>query len=497
MDSVALLESYTNELATAVKTFSNHFRNTKVASTWLPSTSQLELPADALIEVHQARRRILANLVKVDALISKPTDFLQRITGQSQIVACLHWLGTLQVLACIPLTGSVPAKDLAELAGVPESQLLRIIRMTATSGFLCEPTRDYIAHTPLSAPFVTRPSYLDAALFLEEVQNPAALHMAAATQRLGSNGHETEEMSYNANEIPYNAAFGTERSFQTACEDKPKLAKQWAAFLKFAGDGDDELMEVLTRLDWNSLGDACVVEMGAKSTGSAMVLADLYPSLHIVVQMTESKTSAHYGAKQPRPSSSNRTLVSLPLFNSLSFPSNSSSSSNSIEGPFSTEELRTQELLSRITVQKRQFGDLQLIREAQVYILRLPAPSPSIHSSSLPSLILSELQAHLPILCSSPSATLLLTIRVVPEPGSVDPDVEQVARSRDLALLQVAGDRELEMKEVLELVEGCRDQRGSLVVVNRLKGRSSGNTVALGVKYQAYGTSVEGISYNA
>ena len=181
---------------------------------------------------------------------------------QSQLLASLHWLGTFQVLACIPLSGSVPAKDVSDLAGVPESQLIRIVRMTATAGFLCEPTPDHIAHTPLSAQFVTKPSYLDALLFLAEVQAPSALHMAAATQRSGSEeGEGIFGTVGKSGETPYNIAFNTQLSFQAACEQKTKLQRQWPTFLRYAGDVDDGLTEVLTKLDWSSLGSASVVEV--------------------------------------------------------------------------------------------------------------------------------------------------------------------------------------------------------------------------------------------
>ena len=39
-----------------------------------------------------------------------------------------------QVLAYNPLAGSVPPTDAADLAGVPNSELSRVVRMTATQG---------------------------------------------------------------------------------------------------------------------------------------------------------------------------------------------------------------------------------------------------------------------------------------------------------------------------------------------------------------------------
>lgn len=174
--------------------------------------------------------------------------------SQTQLLACLRWLGEFQVLACVPLNDSVPAKDVADLTGVPETQLRRIVRMTATAGFLHEPEPGYIAHTALSAPFVTQLCYLDAAMFLAETAAPAALQMAAATKLL-HNGQAAGDTT------AYALAFNTSQTFQAACEQRPKLQRQWPAFLRCAGDVDDSVPELLGRLDWLSLGSACIVDV--------------------------------------------------------------------------------------------------------------------------------------------------------------------------------------------------------------------------------------------
>lgn len=156
------------------------------------------------------------------------------------------------MLACIPLSGSVPAKDIADLTGVSETQLCRVVRMMATADFLHEPEPGYIAHTALSAPFVTKLIYLDAAMFLAETAAPAASQMAAATQR---HGHSNDGAS------AYTIAFNTSQTFQTACEQQPKLHRQWLAYRRCTGDIDDCVIELLSRLDWRNLGDACIVDV--------------------------------------------------------------------------------------------------------------------------------------------------------------------------------------------------------------------------------------------
>ena len=151
----------------------------------------------------------------------------------------------------------MPIEDVAGLSGVPEAQLARVIRLTATAGFLYEPQPALVAHSALSAPFVTNPSYLDAAMFLAEFAAPAALEMAPTTQRFGE--------SDRPNESAYNVALNTTKPFHTALQERTKLHRQWSAYLRHAGGlhEAEEVTDVLTRFDWTnvSTGSSLVVEV--------------------------------------------------------------------------------------------------------------------------------------------------------------------------------------------------------------------------------------------
>lgn len=129
--------------------------------------------------------------------------------------------------------------------------------MTATAGFLHEPQPGHIAHTALSTPFVTNFSYLDAAMFLAGTAAPIAFQMATATQRYGN--------SNSPNESAYTIAFNTSQSFKSACEERKKLQSQWSAYLRCAGDTGLSVTELLGRLDWRSLGNACIVDVSLLS----------------------------------------------------------------------------------------------------------------------------------------------------------------------------------------------------------------------------------------
>ncbi len=75
-------------------------------------------------------------------------------------------------------------------------------------------------------------------------------------------------------------------------------------------------------------------------------------------------------------------------------------------------------------------------------------------------------------------------MRLLPDPGSVDAAVEAAARTRDLVLLQLANERDFEVRELVDLVQGVGDASGRLAVVSRARGPDN-SVVALGVKFQA------------
>ena len=133
---------------------------------------------------------------------------------------------------------------------------------------------------------------------------------------------------------------------------------------------------------------------------------------------------------------------------------------------------------TRIKVAFRDTGMPQPVSGAAVYILHLPSAS---------ELARAELFRHLAPLRANSSIVLVLTTRILPEPGSLpDPRVEAVARARDLALLQLADEEEMEMAELRQIVDSVTDEFGRLVVANELRSHN-GLILALALKHKQHG----------
>ncbi|KAJ5448545.1 hypothetical protein N7445_003366 [Penicillium cf. griseofulvum] len=334
------LEGYARQLSDAAQALTSYYRLLH---------GQTSLFTKAPTEIQQSRQLILSNLTQIQILLREPGAFLQELATQNQYLACIRWLGEFQVLACIPLSHSVPFEDVAELAGIPESHLRRVVRMIATTGFLHEPEPGHVAHSTLSAHFVTRPSYLDAAMFLAEMAAPAALQMPATSRN------------------PVSASL----SMTTASSQQPKVQRQWSAYLQYGlGHTDVNALEPMDQFDWVGLGGATVVTSGTYAIPAIRSLAGRYPTLLRPIVQTDGDT-----------------------------------------GPDG--------VCPRITLQNRSQGTLQNVPDADVYVVGLPSPSPTLPVSTILDQMTSELRAHLPVARAvRRPAILLLAPRLLCNHGS-------------------------------------------------------------------------------
>ncbi|KAL4784876.1 hypothetical protein BJX76DRAFT_367276 [Aspergillus varians] len=380
------------------------------------------------------------------ATTTQPSHFLQQLTLQSQLLANLQWLCEFQVLACIPLDGEVGFEEVAEISNVPVDQLQRVVRLMMTAGFLCEKTGGYIAHTPLSASFVTGPDLLDAALFLAQVAVPAALTMPRSVHQAAA---------YNDGPTrPETRAMGLAADFDPT---QPKLQRQFTAYLAHGIlDEASAVDEVLRLVDWDSIGVTTVVDVHPQSTATVAMVAALVPTGQFVVQMS-SPNNGHSGLITGSVSGGGG-----PSWMTYHLPSSIS---------------------NRISVQSRAAGAPQTVIGPAIYVLRVSSPSPIQPWETLRGQTIMELQAHLHVLRTQPSSRLILTALVLPLPGVLDQGTEAMVRLRDISLLQLSKERQPSKAEIINLVTGIRDSAGGLALSREIHTPSSA-AIGLEVRYQ-------------
>nr|ACH72906.1 AflS [Aspergillus ochraceoroseus] len=385
-------------------------------------------------------------------MLTQPSNFLQQLALQTQILANLQWLCEFQVLACIPLEGSVAFEEVADISNVPADRLQRVVRLMTTTGFLCEPSHGHVAHTQLSASFVTEPALLDAALFLAQIAVPAALKMTPEVQPFCTSSDRPPAVGTEGGRRRAN-----DRFCRWSDSSQPKVQRQFAAYLAHGIlDEASAVDEVLKLVDWEGLGSTTVVDIHPPSITTAATLAALAPAIQFVVQTS---SPSGQGGLIPSPDGPGG-----PSWMTYHLPSSVS---------------------SRISVQSRAPATAQTVVGAALYIMRLPSPSPLLSWTTVRNQVMLELRAHLQVLRAQPTSRLLLTALVLPLPGAVDRGTEAMVRLRDLSLLQLSNDRQPSKPEIIELLATARDSGGGLVLSNEIRSPSSA-VIILEVRYQAY-----------
>ncbi|KAL4876807.1 hypothetical protein BJY04DRAFT_138619 [Aspergillus karnatakaensis] len=357
-------------------------------------------------------------------MAARPSHFLQQLALQMQVVAGLQWLCEFQVLACIPLDGTATFDEVAGISNVAVGQLQRVVRLMATADFLAEPTSGQIAHTPLSASFVTEPDLLDAGLFLAQTAGPAALRMSMSQSITEPTLHDRRWPSVGV-------------------EAQPKAQRQLAAYLRYAIlDEASAIDDVLQKIEWGNLGATTVVDVHPPSATTVATLAALAPGLQFVVQLVSGQEDHSW------------IISSLP---------------SSISG--------------QISVQSRASSAVQTFAGPAVYILRIPSPSAIRPWASIRNQTVLEVQAHLPALRMQSSSQLIVASPVLPTAGGIDPEVEANMRLHDLTLLQLSDEHQPNTAEILELITGVTDGTGRLALVREIQTPTSA-AIALEMRYQ-------------
>ncbi|KAK5748105.1 hypothetical protein LTS12_021840 [Elasticomyces elasticus] len=408
-------------------------------------------------ELVEARNSLCGILTRLHTILAGPSAFLQSLTTQTHLLACVKWLGESQVISCVPLSGSVAFEELATLASVPELILSRMVRLSATAGFLREVQPGVVAHTDLSAAFSTQLSYLDATLFLSRHITPSALQLTsgcltAETAPPGSVGNSSGSLI----RTPSRATFDG--------RDSRILSRQWSAYKNSMVGVDDSASTLLQQIDWKSLGKGVVVYVRHEHPELCFdAIHDRRLTLFLQICATHSRSTS-------------QALLQL---------SHPLAVINQTYDAASPDILESSEVDNRLLVQFRSPTELQPVRDAVMYVLQ-PGLSPSIGSGvASRELLTAELHSHLSVLQANPLAILIVAPTLLPEANSGQVDLEVQARLQDFAHILLNNESAWEVSELMKLVDEVVNMHGRLVVVDRLQSAGCA-TIALVVQYRLY-----------
>ncbi|KAF8466321.1 S-adenosyl-L-methionine-dependent methyltransferase [Kalaharituber pfeilii] len=281
------LESLAASIAMATKTISQFLREQGYPQpSFARDAPASPLPQGAPEEIVKARSELMDAAMKLFHLASGPKEFLANIPSHLgyQQQACLRWLCHFDIFSLVPLDGTISYVDLAALAGVPETHLIRIARMAMTSHIFCEPSEGEIAHTSTSAHIAADPDFLDWAFFTCEMSVPTASTLVEATEKWGE--------SRIKNETAFNVAFGTQMPFFEYMAEQQRLgsdvSRRFAGYMRCVtkAEGTD-VRHLIAGFDWKSLPvGAKIVDVGGSMGHASIAVAATHKDrkFQIVVQ---------------------------------------------------------------------------------------------------------------------------------------------------------------------------------------------------------------------
>jgi hypothetical protein len=151
------------------------------------------------------------------------------------------------------------------------------------------------------------------------------------------------------------------------------------------------------------------------------------------------------------------------------------------------------EVDDRIAIQNRSWAMPQTIRDAAVYALRVPHDFPTVSAQTRAARLRAELEAHLSVLRDDDAARLILTAPLLSHAEAANDMGRNICHSDtdpikglmfDLSLLQLANDRELEGADLSELMRSVGDGDGYLVVESKLQVDSASRNQAFEIRYK-------------
>lgn len=280
-------------------------RNTKTIESYLKSNSlpPLSLAEDAFpffpgtgpaaidpfpappIEVTEARRDLRESCELLLQLASTPVETLMWniLTAHHHSSACLQYVYHFKIADAVPLKGSISYGDLADKAGVDESQCTRIVRMLITQHVFHEASAGYVSHTAISK-LLTLPGVRDTVGYIVEESFIGAPHISETAERYRGSG-ERDQTAWNVGQkidLPIFQFF----------ETNPTRMQRFSRNMDNMGASDAfSIRHTVQGYDWASLSPGTVVDIGGNTGHVSIGISKVAPHLDFVVQDLEQVAS--------------------------------------------------------------------------------------------------------------------------------------------------------------------------------------------------------------
>ncbi|KAF3005265.1 hypothetical protein E8E14_006481 [Neopestalotiopsis sp. 37M] len=218
------------------------------------------LPKDAI----SVRDLAIDYAAEIQDLLQGPLDLIYRHGSFNNCVS-LQAISRFKMASLVPAGGQTTYANIAKETGLDERSVRRVIRHAVTMRVFREPEPGVVAHTQASKA-LTNPIANDWVSCGTEEMWPASSKMVEALERWP----------------------GSQEPDQTVIAESPERANRFSNNMKaYMLMQEYNASHVLNGYDWDSLGQAQLVDVGGGAGHVTMELAKHFPKLSIVVQDME------------------------------------------------------------------------------------------------------------------------------------------------------------------------------------------------------------------
>lgn len=231
-------------------------------------------PPPKVLEARLAVQQACDTLLR---LVTPPAEHTLMFVSHYHSTACLQYVYRFKIAEAVPLDRSITYSDLASSTGLPELQMIRILRSLITHGYFHEPTPNSVAHTVHSKLLLVM---RDSVWWFVEEGFPSASLISTASEKFG----DSEERNHTA----WNLAHKIDQPIFEYLETDQERRTRFMGHMRTAGSSDGWNIKHLVRgYDWSTIGTGTVVDIGGSIGHSSYAIADAAPELIFVVQDLE------------------------------------------------------------------------------------------------------------------------------------------------------------------------------------------------------------------
>ncbi|KAI1744414.1 S-adenosyl-L-methionine-dependent methyltransferase [Xylaria scruposa] len=226
-------------------------------------------------EADELKEAILDATAELHDLLLDPMSLIYKAATRYHL-SSLEFIGRFEIASMVPAGGSISYGDIAQKTGMNEQMTRRLVRHAMTMRIFHEPEPGMVAHTQASK--LLQSLEVNAFMrFHPDIGWPTSVKMIDALKKWPG--------SQEPNETAFSLANNENISIYDVFTREPERALDFASGMRAFGSlSKFHIDRVVEAYDWESLGQATLVDVGGSQGGLAIAVAKEHRKLRFIVQ---------------------------------------------------------------------------------------------------------------------------------------------------------------------------------------------------------------------